>query len=157
MSKQNQVKSKMKATTKLNLMKLGSIGIVSLPLLVIIGMNFNEYFRLEENAWKLSFGGILAVIIVGTQVFSKTKIKPLLMTYIALALLYFFQVIIADAILIVGAFALGKTADTIIFTPKIARLEKVVDGELNADIQKSVNKELVQEITEQIVIRSGKI
>jgi hypothetical protein len=151
----NSNKKKISTAAKLNLYKLGSIGIISIPLLVVLGINFNEYFRLEENAWKMGAGGILGLVIVSIQVFKKTKLQPLMWTYITLALLYFFQVIIADAILIVGAFALGKTVDTIIFTPKIARLEKIADGELNANIQKSVNKELVQEIAQ--VVRSGKI
>jgi FtsH-binding integral membrane protein len=81
------------------------------PYLVIGIINFEDYFQ-EANGIKMSLGCILALIVAGISIKNETKenkkINGIVTWAVAFALIFFFQSILQDLLLIVGAGLIGQ-------------------------------------------------
>jgi chromate transport protein ChrA len=81
------------------------------PYLTIGIINFDEYF-VEANGVKMSMGCILAFIVAGVAISNETKenkkVNGLVGWAIAFALIYLFQSILNDLLLIVGCGFVGQ-------------------------------------------------
>lgn len=81
------------------------------PYVVIGTINFNEYF-VQSNGVKMSLGCILALIVAGISIKNETKenkkINGIVGWAVAFALIFFFQSILQDLLLIVGAGLVGQ-------------------------------------------------
>ena len=81
------------------------------PYLIIGIVNFEDYFQ-EASGVKMSLGCVLALIVAGISVANETKenkkISGLVGWAIAFALVYFFQSILQDLLLIIGCGLIGQ-------------------------------------------------
>lgn len=81
------------------------------PYLTIGIINFDQYF-VEANGVKMSMGCILALIVAGVAISNETKenkkVNGLVGWAIAFALIYLFQSILQDLLLIVGCGFVGQ-------------------------------------------------
>lgn len=81
------------------------------PYLVIGIVNFEDYF-VEADGIKMSLGCVLAAIVAGISIANETKenkkINGIVLWGIAFALIFFFQAILQDLLLIVGCGFVGQ-------------------------------------------------
>jgi chromate transport protein ChrA len=81
------------------------------PYLVIGIVNFEDYF-VEADGIKMSLGCVLAAIVAGISIANETKenkkINGIVLWAIAFALIFFFQAILQDLLLIVGCGFVGQ-------------------------------------------------
>lgn len=81
------------------------------PYLIIGIVNFEDYF-VEADGIKMSLGCVLAAIVAGISIANETKenkkINGIVLWAIAFALIYFFQAILQDLLLIVGCGFIGQ-------------------------------------------------
>ena len=81
------------------------------PFITIGIINFEDYFQ-EANGIKMSLGCILALVVAGIAVFNETKenkkVNNIVGWVIAFALVFFFQSILEDLLMIVGFGLLGQ-------------------------------------------------
>lgn len=105
------------------------------PYLIIGAVNFEDYFQ-EANGIKMSMGCILAAIVAGIAISNETKdnkkINGIVGWVIAFALVYFFQSILQDLLLIVGCGLIGQLVGAGFEIGADSQLEK-------ADIYKKAN------------------
>ena len=97
------------------------------PYIVIGAINFDEYFQ-ETSGVKMSLGCILALIVAGISVANETKenkkVSGLVGWAIAFALIYFFQSILQDLLLIVGCGFVGQLVGAAFELGAESKLEK---------------------------------
>lgn len=81
------------------------------PYLIIGVVNFEDYF-VEADGIKMSLGCVLAAIVAGISIANETKenkkINGIVLWAIAFALIFFFQAILQDLLLIVGCGFIGQ-------------------------------------------------
>lgn len=81
------------------------------PYLIIGIVNFEDYF-VEADGIKMSLGCVLAAIVAGISIANETKenkkINGIVLWAIAFALIFFFQAILQDLLLIVGCGFVGQ-------------------------------------------------
>ena len=81
------------------------------PYLIIGIVNFEDYF-IEADGVKMSLGCVLAAIVAGISIANETKenkkINGIVGWAIAFALIFFFQSLLQDLLLIVGCGFIGQ-------------------------------------------------
>lgn len=91
------------------------VSIIS-PFVILGIVNFNEYFT-EYNGTKMSIGCILAALVAGIAIYGEIKeenkkIASVFKWAIAFGLVYFFNSILQDLLLIVGCGFAGQVVGT---------------------------------------------
>lgn len=107
------------------------------PYLVIGIVNFEDYFA-EADGVKMSLGCVLAMIVAGISIFNETKenkkINGIVAWAVAFALIFFFQSLLQDLLLIVGCGLIGQIVGAGFELGANAQLEKA-NIYRNANIQ----------------------
>lgn len=148
-------KKKMRTKTKIWLLKATSFISLIAPISGVMIYNFDEYFT-RVNSVRLSFGGMLGMFLILLQVKGETQILKGIWGYLMVFLLaVFLKPIINDIILLTGALLSGKFVNVLFIENKIVKLEETLSMEKQGEIQKEVNRELVEEITN--IVRSGRV
>lgn len=120
--------------TKDNLLTATSVLVTITPLLVAVGINFNDYF-IRSTGVQVGFGGMLSLILLifmtkGNTTWLKGVWGYLIVFIIAVCL----QPIIQDIVLLSGMALAGKTADSLFIKPQLNRVRRMRDSTEKADI-----------------------
>ena len=110
---------------------------IILPYIIIGIVNFDTYF-VENNGWKMSLGCILALTVAVISITKEAKKSKsfggVVGWIIAFALVYFFQVLLTDLLLIVGCGLIGQVVGAFFKLVSDIQLEKA-NIYRNANIQ----------------------
>lgn len=126
----------MKATLKINLLKVINILVSLLPLIILCIINWNKYF-VTHKASKfdniIGFGGIIVILVL--IILKQTKIfKTFLGWWIITIIMYALRFVLQDLVAIMFCASIGMTLSALIFQPVIEKEEKLKDKHETADI-----------------------
>ncbi len=147
---------------KLNWLKFGSIFGLIAPMAVVIGVNFNNYFTIEKGvflpqALEVGVGAILGIGTATLLALNKTQfLKRSRALIIGLILSILLKSIINDIILIMTALTAGSLINMAFKTP-IENLKKTYDYEKQAGIQAKAMSNVMKELAEPEIVRSGRV
>ena len=147
MEKKNPTEKKQKNyKRRLLILYVFSIIVCILPLLVLFFVNRNEYIKSVADGWKLSIGGVCAIVIIALSIIGKLKIPKLVVTLAVLTVLsYLLQSVLNDLTLIFGVGLLSAFIDEIIFKNAINATKKRIENEKTADATVSKKEELLKQ------------
>lgn len=150
----DKIEKKISIRAKTNLYTMGSIISLILPVLVAVGINFEEYFIRRSGGLKVGFGGMLALILVILLAKGKSEALRGVWGYlIAFILAVCLQPILDDIILLTGMALAGKAIDSFTFAPKLKRLKAMQANEQQADV---LGNSLRAVFAEQIKLLGGR-
>lgn len=133
MTKSKKPRKKMSLKTKDRLLTTASVITVITPLLVTLGINFNEYFIARGAGIQVGFGGALAILLVVLLAKDKlTAFKGVWGYLVVFLLAVFLKPIIDDIVLLTGMALTGKAADSIFIQIPLRRV-RVARGRTEAD------------------------
>lgn len=133
MTKSKKPRKKMSLKTKDRLLTTASVITVITPLLVTLGINFNEYFIARGAGIQVGFGGALAILLVILLARDKlTAFKGVWGYLVVFLLAVFLKPIIDDIVLLTGMALAGKAADSIFIQIPLRRV-RVARGRTEAD------------------------
>lgn len=122
MTKTKKERKKMSLKTKDRLLTTASVFTVITPLLVTVGINFNEYFARGAGV-QVGFGGALAILLVILLARDKLTVFKGVWGYLVVFLLaVFLKPIIDDIVLLTGMALTGKVADSIFIQIPLRRV-----------------------------------
>lgn len=123
MKKSKKARKKMSLKTKDRLLTTASVLTVITPLLVTLGINFNEYFIARGAGVQVGFGGALAILLVILLAKDKLTVFKGVWGYLVVFLLaVFLKPIIDDIVLLTGMALTGKVADSIFIQIPLRRV-----------------------------------
>lgn len=123
MKKSKKPRKKMSLKTKDSLLTTASVFTVITPLLVTLGINFNEYFIARGAGVQVGFGGALAILLVVLLAKDKLTVFKGVWGYLVVFLLaVFLKPIIDDIVLLTGMALVGKAADSIFIQIPLRRV-----------------------------------
>lgn len=123
MTKSKKPRKKMSLKTKDRLLTTASVITVITPLLVTLGINFNEYFIARGAGVQVGFGGALAILLVILLAKDKLTVFKGVWGYLVVFLLaVFLKPIIDDIVLLTGMALTGKAADSIFIQIPLRRV-----------------------------------
>lgn len=123
MKKSKKQCKKMSLKTKDRLLTTASVFTVITPLLVTLGINFNEYFIARGAGVQVGFGGALAILLVVLLAKDKLTVFKGVWGYLVVFLLaVFLKPIIDDIVLLTGMALTGKAADSIFIQIPLRRV-----------------------------------
>lgn len=123
MTKSKKPHKKMSLKTKDRLLTTASVFTVITPLLVTLGINFNEYFIARGAGVQVGFGGALAILLVVLLAKDKLTVFKGVWGYLVVFLLaVFLKPIIDDIVLLTGMALTGKVADSIFIQIPLRRV-----------------------------------
>lgn len=123
MTKTKKARKKMSLKTKDRLLTTASVLTVITPLLVTLGINFNEYFIARGAGVQVGFGGALAILLVILLAKDKLTMFKGVWGYLVVFLLaVFLKPIIDDIVLLTGMALTGKVADSIFIQIPLRRV-----------------------------------
>lgn len=148
--------AKKKRTTKakFRFYSILSLAITVLPLLIVIGINYKNYFT-TYTGLKIYIGGFSALGLAVIATLTKLKLKRIVWLLVIFGTAFFFQSLLRDATLLTGALLFGGTIDELFIVRKVKRLERIMLEEEKAEVHKETNKVLVEGIAE--IIRGGRV
>lgn len=125
----------MKLTVKKILMQIGGFLVSILPILVAVGVKWNDYTSTTARSVSLGIGGGVALILIFLKAIGKLpqKIKPIFRYSIALILVFLLDPLIQDLKLLLGMAIVGEVLDMSIFSWQITRLQKRIDAGITAE------------------------
>ncbi len=125
----------MKLTVKKVLMQIGGFLVSILPILVAVGVKWNDYTSTTSRSVSLGIGGGVALILIFLKAIGKLpqKIKPIFRYSIALILVFLLDPLIQDLKLLLGMAIVGEVLDMSIFSWQITRLQKRIDAGITAE------------------------
>lgn len=125
-----KTQKKMKPKTKLLLLQ-GFGGVLTFaPLLVVIGVNFKEYFATTQSAVSMSLGGAMAVAVVIIQLLGKGKKllgSAVVVSGIIFAFCIFLEPLILNLKILTGMVFLGEAVYAVGFKNAITNTKKQID------------------------------
>lgn len=123
MTKSKKVRKKMSLRTKDRWLTTASVFTVITPLLVTLGINFNEYFIARGAGVQVGFGGALAILLVVLLAKDKlTAFKGVWGYLVVFLFAVFLKPIIDDIVLLTGMALTGKAADSIFIQIPLKRV-----------------------------------
>lgn len=126
----------MKATLKINLLKVINILVSLLPLIILCIINWNKYFATHKASKFdniIGFGGIIVILVL--IILKQTKIfKTFLGWWIITIIMYALRFVLQDLVAIMFCASIGMTLSALIFQPVIEKEEKLKDKYETADI-----------------------
>lgn len=123
MTKSKKPRKKMSLKTKDRLLTTASVLTVITPLLVTLGINFNEYFVARGAGIQVGFGGALALLLIILLAKDKLTVFKGVWGYLVVFLLaVFLKPIIDDIVLLTGMALAGKAADSIFIQIPLRRV-----------------------------------
>lgn len=123
MTKSKKQRKKMSLKTKDRLLTTASVFTVITPLLVTLGINFNEYFIARGAGVQVGFGGALAILLIVLLAKDKlTAFKGVWGYLVVFLLAVFLKPIIDDIVLLTGMALTGKAADSIFIQIPLKRV-----------------------------------
>lgn len=123
MKKSKKPHKKMSLKTKDRLLTTASVFTVITPLLVTLGINFNEYFIARGSGVQVGFGGALAILLIVLLAKDKlTAFKGVWGYLVVFLLAVFLKPIIDDIVLLTGMALTGKVADSIFIQIPLRRV-----------------------------------
>ena len=125
----------MKLTVKKVLMQIGGFLVSILPILVAVGVKWNDYTSTTSRSVSLGIGGGVALILIFLKAIGKLpqKIKPIFRYSIALILVFLLDPLIQDLKLLLGMAIVGEVLDMSIFSWQITKLQKRIDAGITAE------------------------
>lgn len=154
MKKSKKQHKKMSLKTKDRLLTTASIFTVITPLLVTLGINFNEYFIARGAGVQVGFGGALALLLIILLAKDKLTVFKGVWGYLVVFLLaVFLKPIIDDIVLLTGMALAGKAADSIFIQIPLRRVRGARGRTEQAD---SNNSDFIKMIDERLKQYGGK-
>lgn len=153
MAKTKKPHKKMSLKTKDRLLTTASVFTVITPLLVTLGINFNEYFIARGAGVQVGFGGALAILLVILLARDKlTAFKGVWGYLVVFLLAVFLKPIIDDIVLLTGMALTGKAADSIFIQIPLRR----VRGARGRTEQSDNSNDFIKMIDERLKQYGGK-
>lgn len=153
MAKTKKPHKKMSLKTKDRLLTTASVFTVITPLLVTLGINFNEYFIARGAGVQVGFGGALAILLVVLLARDKlTAFKGVWGYLVVFLLAVFLKPIIDDIVLLTGMALTGKAADSIFIQIPLRR----VRGARGRTEQTDNSNDFIKMIDERLKQYGGK-
>lgn len=154
MTKSKKPRKKLSLKTKDRLLTTASVFTVIIPLLVTLGINFNEYFIARGAGVQVGFGGALAILLVILLARDKlTAFKGVWGYLVVFLLAVFLKPIIDDIVLLTGMALTGKAADSIFIQIPLRRVRGARGRTEQAD---SNNSDFIKMIDERLKQYGGK-
>lgn len=154
MKKSKKQRKKMSLKTKDRLLTTASVFTVITPLLVTLGINFNEYFIARGAGVQVGFGGALAILLVVLLAKDKLTVFKGVWGYLVVFLLaVFLKPIIDDIVLLTGMALTGKAADSIFIQ---IPLRRVRGARGRTEQTESNNSDFINMIDERLKQYGGK-
>lgn len=154
MRKSKKPRKKMSLKTKDRLLTTASVLTVITPLLVTLGINFNEYFIARGSGVQVGFGGALAILLVILLARDKLTVFKGVWGYLVVFLLaVFLKPIIDDIVLLTGMALTGKVADSIFIQIPLRRVRGARGRTEQAE---SNNSDFIKMIDERLKQYGGK-
>lgn len=153
MRAEEKARPKLTLKTKDRLLTAASVLTVITPLLVAVGINFNEYFVRRGAGVQVGFGGALALLLILLLAKDKLSVFKGVWGYLIVFLLaVFLKPIIDDIALLTGMALAGKTADSLFVQPQLKR----VRAERNRAMPNDSGGEFLKLIDERLKEYGGK-
>lgn len=149
MTKSKKPRKKMSLKTKDRLLTTASVLTVITPLLVTLGINFNEYFVARGAGIQVGFGGALALLLIILLAKDKLTVFKGVWGYLVVFLLaVFLKPIIDDIVLLTGMALAGKAADSIFIQIPLRRVRvargRTEQSDNSSDFIKMIDDRLKQ-------------
>ena len=123
---------------KLRILTILSFVTSILPVVLVVGINWNTYVETTGDAVKLTCGGIIAVFLVLLKVMDKLKVpNKFVLLGSVFVMSYLLQSILQDLTLLSGMALLGEVLDCFLFQTPIKRLREAIMIEKTADATSS--------------------
>lgn len=123
---------------KLRILTILSFVTSILPVVLVVGINWDVYVKTTGDAVKLTFGGIIAVFLVLLKVMDKLKVpNKFVLLGSVFVMSYLLQSILQDLTLLSGMAFLGEVLDCFFFQTPIKKLREAIMIEKTADATSS--------------------
>ena len=127
-----------KMKSKLRTLTILSFIVSVLPLVLVIGFNWNVYVETTSDAIKLTCGGIIALYFVFMKVIGKLRIpNKFVLLGSVFVMSYLLQSVIQDLTILSGMALLGEFLDCVLFQSQIKKLREAIMIEKTADATSS--------------------
>lgn len=143
----------MSLKSKDRLLTFSSVIATILPILIAVGINFNDYFIRRSAGFQIGFGGVLALILIILLAKGKSSVLKGVWGYLVVFIIAVcLQPILDDIVLLTGMALAGKGVDSVIIQPQLKRVRKRRESTENADI---LGNSIRQALEEQFNHLSG--
>ena len=123
---------------KLRILTILSFVTSILPIVLVVGINWDVYVKTTGDAVKLTFGGIIAGFLVLLKVMDKLKVpNKFVLLGSVFVMSYLLQSILQDLTLLSGMAFLGEALDCFFFQTPIKKLREAIMIEKTADATSS--------------------